>query len=137
LPIALVFAWVYEITPQGLRRQRARGPLRHRARHHRHRHRRRRRHGNTPDSRRRLIPEHAVPPASGAAALAAVEARSIAVPLADMSQEKDQEYFADGLSGTDEPARASNLRVIGRTSAFQFKGRRGLADDRPWASHTS
>jgi TolB-like protein/class 3 adenylate cyclase/Tfp pilus assembly protein PilF len=51
--------------------------------------------------------------------------KSIAViPFVDMSPEKDQEYLSDGiaeniitsLSGIEE------LRVIGRTSSFQFKG---------------
>ena len=51
---------------------------------------------------------------------------SIAVlPFADLSEKKDQEYFADGLS--DEIlnllAGVPNLKVIGRTSSFQFKGR--------------
>jgi len=52
--------------------------------------------------------------------------KSIAVlPFVDMSQGKDQEYFSDGL--TEELlnllARIPELRVIGRTSSFQFKGR--------------
>ena len=52
--------------------------------------------------------------------------KSIAVlPFVDMSQGKDQEYFSDGL--TEELlnllARVPELRVIGRTSSFQFKGR--------------
>jgi TolB-like protein/Tfp pilus assembly protein PilF len=51
---------------------------------------------------------------------------SIAVlPFVDMSQARDQEYFSDGL--TEELlnllAKTSKLRVIGRTSSFQFKGR--------------
>ncbi len=51
--------------------------------------------------------------------------KSIAVlPFADMSPEGDQEYFADGVS--EELlvllARVPELRVIGRTSSFQFKG---------------
>jgi TolB-like protein/lipoprotein NlpI len=52
--------------------------------------------------------------------------KSIAVlPFVDMSQGKDHEYFSDGL--TEELlnllARIPELRVIGRTSSFQFKGR--------------
>jgi serine/threonine-protein kinase len=51
---------------------------------------------------------------------------SVAVlPFADLSPEGDQEYFTDGL--TDELINTltgiENLRVAGRTSAFQFKGR--------------
>ena len=52
--------------------------------------------------------------------------KSIAVlPFADMSAGKDQEYFADGLSEEllNLLAKLPDLRVIGRTSSFQFKGR--------------
>ena len=52
--------------------------------------------------------------------------KSIAVlPFADMSAGKDQEYFADGLSEEllNLLAKLPELRVIGRTSSFQFKGK--------------
>jgi serine/threonine protein kinase/Flp pilus assembly protein TadD len=51
---------------------------------------------------------------------------SIAVlPFADMSPEKNQEYFTDGLSEglINTLAQNPNLRVIARTSAFSFKGK--------------
>jgi len=51
---------------------------------------------------------------------------SIAVlPFADMSPAKDQEYFSDGLAEQliHELARVSGLKVVGRSSAFQFKGK--------------
>ena len=51
---------------------------------------------------------------------------SIAVlPFADLSVAKDQEYFSDGLAGelTDYLAKVRGIRVVGRSSAFQFKGR--------------
>ncbi len=51
---------------------------------------------------------------------------SIAVlPFADMSPAKDQEYFSDGLSEQliHELAKVSGLKVVGRSSAFQFKGK--------------
>ena len=57
---------------------------------------------------------------------AAPNDKSIAVlPFADMSAGKDQEYFADGLSEEllNLLAKMPELRVIGRTSSFQFKGR--------------
>ena len=60
------------------------------------------------------------------AAEAAPNEKSIAVlPFADMSAGKDQEYFADGLSEEvlNLLAKLPELRVIGRTSSFQFKGR--------------
>jgi eukaryotic-like serine/threonine-protein kinase len=55
-----------------------------------------------------------------------VNEASIAVlPFADMSPGKDQEYFSDGLAEelTNELAKVPGLKVTGRSSAFQFKGR--------------
>jgi adenylate cyclase len=52
--------------------------------------------------------------------------KSIAVlPFTDMSEKKDQEYFADGMAEEilDVLARIPGLTVIGRTSSFQFKGK--------------
>jgi TolB-like protein/DNA-binding winged helix-turn-helix (wHTH) protein/Tfp pilus assembly protein PilF len=51
---------------------------------------------------------------------------SIAVlPFADMSPGKDQEYFSDGLAEQliHELAKVSGLKVVGRSSAFQFRGK--------------
>ena len=51
---------------------------------------------------------------------------SIAVlPFADLSPNKDQEYFSDGLSEEllNQLAQLHDLRVIGRTSSFAFKGK--------------
>jgi TolB-like protein/Tfp pilus assembly protein PilF len=53
-------------------------------------------------------------------------AHSIAVlPFTDMSEKKDQEYFADGMAEEilDVLAKIPGLTVIGRTSSFQFKGK--------------
>jgi TolB-like protein/DNA-binding winged helix-turn-helix (wHTH) protein len=52
--------------------------------------------------------------------------KTIAVlPFADMSANHDQEYFADGLSEelADRLSLVPGLHVIGRTSAFSFKGK--------------
>ena len=52
--------------------------------------------------------------------------KSIAVlPFVDMSAEKDQEYFSDGLSEEliNLLAKIPELKVIGRTSSFSFKGK--------------
>ena len=60
------------------------------------------------------------------AAVAPGPARSVAVlPFVDMSEKRDQEYFSDGLSEEliDRLAHAENLKVIARTSSFQFKGK--------------
>jgi len=55
----------------------------------------------------------------------AIPEKSVAVlPFVDMSQKKDQEYFSDGLSEEliDRLAHSPDLKVIARTSSFQFKG---------------
>ena len=52
--------------------------------------------------------------------------KSIAVlPFVDMSAAKDQEYFSDGLSEEllNLLAKIPELKVIGRTSSFSFKGK--------------
>jgi TolB-like protein/DNA-binding winged helix-turn-helix (wHTH) protein len=51
---------------------------------------------------------------------------SIAVlPFVDMSLAKDQEYFSDGLAEQliNDLAKVSGLKVVGRSSAFQFRGK--------------
>src|SRR5437763_714964 len=55
-----------------------------------------------------------------------VAEKSIAVlPFVDMSQTKDQEYFCDGISEEilDALAKVEGLRVVARTSSFAFKGK--------------
>jgi TolB-like protein/DNA-binding winged helix-turn-helix (wHTH) protein len=55
-----------------------------------------------------------------------LNANSIAVlPFVDMSPAKDQEYFSDGLAEQliHELAKVSGLKVVGRSSAFQFRGK--------------
>jgi serine/threonine-protein kinase len=64
--------------------------------------------------------------APGAAAAPAAASPSIAVlPLVNLSSDKEQEYFSDGL--TEELlnllAKVPGLRVASRTSAFAFKGK--------------
>ena len=53
------------------------------------------------------------------------EASIAVLPFADMSEGKDQEYFSDGLSEEilNLLAQIRDLKVIGRTSSFAFKGR--------------
>jgi TolB-like protein len=56
----------------------------------------------------------------------AVPEKSVAVlPFVDMSEKKDQEYFADGMAEEilDLLAKIPAIKVIGRTSSFQFKGK--------------
>lgn len=73
----------------------------------------------SPDTQATAAPE--APPAAPRPA-----DNSIAVlPFADMSPDKDQEYFSDGLSEEilNLLAQIRDLKVIGRTSSFAFKGR--------------
>jgi TolB-like protein/tetratricopeptide (TPR) repeat protein len=61
-----------------------------------------------------------------AAAAVTIPEKSVAVlPFVDMSEKKDQEYFSDGLSEEliDKLAHSADLKVIARTSSFQFKGK--------------
>jgi len=63
---------------------------------------------------------------STTAATGVVGDKSIAVlPFTDMSEKKDQEYFADGIAEEvlDRLAKVPGLKVVGRASSFQFNGR--------------
>jgi TolB-like protein/tetratricopeptide (TPR) repeat protein len=137
-PLVLIFSWVYELTPEGLKKQ----------------HEVDREQSITHETGRKInyligalavlaiavvaaerfmprtepvpVATEAAPAAPAVETPAPAEARSIAVlPFADMSAGKDQEYFADGLSEEllNLLAKLPELRVIGRTSSFQFKGR--------------
>jgi TolB-like protein len=56
----------------------------------------------------------------------AITDRSIAVlPFVDMSPERDQEYFSDGLAEEllNQLAQIKELRLTARTSSFSFKGK--------------
>ncbi len=73
-------------------------------------------------------PAPAAPPAPPAPAPvpSAAPDKSIAVlPFVDMSEKKDQEYFSEGLSEEliDHLSQSADLKVMARTSSFQFKGR--------------
>jgi len=66
------------------------------------------------------VPKRSIPIATQAAG------PSIAVlPFVDMSPEKNQEYFSDGLAEEvlNDLANIRGLRVVARTSSFQFKGK--------------
>jgi adenylate cyclase len=81
-------------------------------------------------SARRAAPAPATPvtnskPPGSPPALAAPEKSIAVLPFVDMSEKKDQEYFSDGLSEEliDLLAHSADLKVIARTSSFQFKGK--------------
>jgi TolB-like protein len=87
-PIAVVMAWVLEVTPEGVRVDSASAGY-------------------------RLVPS-------------AKTSKSIAVlPFDDLSPGHDQEYFSDGVAEEilNALVRVKDLKVVGRTSSFYFRGR--------------
>jgi TolB-like protein/Tfp pilus assembly protein PilF len=62
---------------------------------------------------------------SSDAATVAIDKSIAVLPFVDMSERRDQEYFADGMAEEilDLLAKLPGIRVIGRTSSFQFKGK--------------
>jgi len=82
------------------------------------------RRGSSTESAREAAGARSAAPVS--VPVATVPDRSIAVlPFADMSEKKDQEYFADGLAEElmGMLSRVPSLKVAARTSSFYFKGR--------------
>ncbi len=133
-PFVLLFSWIYELTPEGLKKEtevdRTQSVTQHTARKldyviiallvvaiglaafHEFR----------PGARRVTVVASTKPDATPEPKID----RSVAVlPFADMSAGKDQEYFADGISEEvlNLLAKVPQLRVIARTSSFSFKGR--------------
>jgi TolB-like protein len=130
-PFVLIFAWVYEVTPKGLKRTKEVPPSK----------------SITYLTGKRLnyiivgllvvalgyfvfdkyfIGRDAIK-TEQAPAVSDVEKakKTIAVlPFTDLSPEKDQEYFADGIAEEliNSLTRISDLGVAGRTSSFSFKG---------------
>jgi TolB-like protein len=137
-PVILLFAWVYEITPEGLKPTVEVDP--HRSI--------RKLTGQRLDRAIMVVlvlgiayllvdkfwlskhttneqPVAAVTPGATPAA-PAIPGKSVAVlPFVDMSEKKDQEYFSDGLSEEliDLLTKIPGLRVPARTSSFYFKGK--------------
>lgn len=126
-PVALVLAWAFELTPEGLRRASDGDgePM--------------------PVSTGRKIDfaiiavlvvalglalwdrdrtQVAETPAAPAAQTAAENTIAV-LPFANMSSDPEQEYFSDGLSEEilDKLAQIKGLKVAGRTSSFLFKGK--------------
>jgi len=99
-PVAVIIAWAFEKTPEGIRRTVA---------------------AKVDPAPAVELGKPAVPPASDTRATLPTIA---VLPFADMSPDKDQEYFSDGLSEEllNKLARIKGLQVAGRTSSFHFKG---------------
>ena len=130
-PLVMVFSWAYEITPEGLKKEKEVD----------------RTESVTHETAKkldtavivllvigiggllldRLLPESAVvndDPVSVTADAAAAPERSIAVlPFINMSTDHENEYFSDGLSEEllNLLAKIPELQVAARTSAFRFK----------------
>src|SRR2546426_1223633 len=123
LPIALVLAWMFQITPQGIKRTETADAMPEATQ--------KKKHvwiyivviGAAISIGLFFLGRYSARNVSGVAEL---PAKSIAVlPFVDMSQAKDQEYFCDGISEEilDALARVEGLRVVARTSSFSFKGK--------------
>jgi adenylate cyclase len=146
-PAALIFAWVYEITPEGLKPTVDVEPSRSIRK-------------QTGQRLNRVIivtlcvalayfvldkfwlsqhatAEHTAATAPSVAvatapAATAISDKSVAVlPFLDMSEKKDQEYFSDGLSEEliDLLTKIPDLQVPARTSSFYFKGKQTTISD--------
>jgi len=139
-PFALIFSWIFELTPDGLKRERDIDRSQSIVHHTGHR-------MNTvivvllvlaiggliAD---RLIPEISISDAvapetqttstADAETVAVEDGISIAVlPFVNMSGDPDNEYFSDGLTEEllNSLVRLGGLKVTGRTSSFAFKGK--------------
>jgi TolB-like protein/Tfp pilus assembly protein PilF len=104
-PLAIIFAWAFELTPEGLKRDQA--PDTDVAMLE-----------ETPEAPEEQLVAEAQPPGE-------VE-RSIAVlPFVNMSDDASNEYFSDGISEEllNLLSRVSKLRVAAQTSSFSLKGK--------------
>jgi adenylate cyclase len=137
LPFVLIFSWVFELTPEGVKREKDID----------------RDSSVTPQTGQRinvviivllvvavatvaldrLMPEQAAEPVVAVVEEAIVETgaaeNSIAVlPFADLSAAGDQEYFSDGIAEEilNVLVRIDGLEVASRTTSFGFKGRESL-----------
>jgi TolB-like protein len=140
-PAALIFAWVYEITPEGLKPTVEVEPSRSIRKQTGQRLSRAiivtlcvalayfvvdkfwlSKHVTT---ERPAASVATVAPASPLPAVAVSEKSVAVLPFVDMSEKKDQEYFSDGLSEEliDRLTKIPDLRVPARTSSFYFKGK--------------
>ncbi len=124
LPIALLVAWMFEITPEGIRKEDG---------------------ADTTDealfkartARKAdlaimavlgLVVTYFVVEKIWLSGVVRGNMNAIAVlPFTDMSPRRDQQYFAEGLTVEllNMLSRVTNLRVTGKTSAFQFKDYEG------------
>jgi len=125
-PFMLAFAWFYEFTPQGLKRESEIDPTESITHHT----------GKKLDrwiiaimaaAIVLLLTNQFVLRKDDSAPMSPdVPAKSIAVlPFTDLSPAHDQEYFSDGMAEEllNSLAKLKDLKVAGRTSSFSFKGK--------------
>ena len=130
-PFWIAFAWFFEFTPEGLKRERDIAPGESITRHT----------GRKLDVAiiivlavavvllltDRFVLRHGVNADVPAASIPEIDKDpSIAVlPMINMSEDKGNEYFSDGISEEllNLLAKVPKLRVIARTSSFSFKGK--------------
>jgi len=125
-PIAVVFAWFFEITPEGIKRTEVADAT--------HQHSRGKAWiyvvviGAIASIGLFLLGRYSAATynaASARAELAAIPVKSIAVlPFENLSDDKSTAYFSDGITEEilNALAQIPNLKVAARRSAFQFKG---------------
>jgi len=125
-PLALFFAWAFELTPEGLKKEKEVD----------------RSQSITTKTGRKLdfiiigvlavgllfvvVDNYFLDDSMPAREESATELRSIAVlPFVNMSNDPDQDYFSDGISEEllNLLAKIPAFKVAGRTSSFAFKGR--------------
>jgi len=92
--IAVILSWIYDVTPKGIEKT---GPVKQSKK-------------NRKDN-------------SQAKAVSRFENSIAVLPFQDMSPQKDQEYFCDGMTEEliNELTHVESLKVIARTSVFAFK----------------
>ena len=128
-PVALIFSWAFEITPEGIKLESEIEPNKSIARR----------------TGRKIVAvtialavvagglfvhqlvrtRSTITPGQSEAATVPPNKSIAVLPFVDMSQAKDQEYFCDGISEEilDTLAKVDGLRVVARTSSFSFKGK--------------
>ena len=127
-PVVLLFSWAFELTPEGIKREKDIPPGESITRHTAHK----------LDRMtvgllfvvvllvvvERMVPEEDASESEPEPVAAAVAEKSIAVlAFEDLSPEGNQEYFAEGISEEllNVLAQIPDLKVAGRTSSFAFK----------------
>lgn len=119
-PLALLLAWLYEITPAGIKRESEIEPAEADVRFS----------GRKLDfiiiALLGLVVLYFLADKFLLRSMLAAPTKSVAVlPFSDMSSSTDKEYFSDGLTEEliNRLSQIEGLSVVGRTSAFQFKGK--------------